>query len=238
MFLIALKLFLLSYHFNYFQVGSSLLDQALVGLQSLFNSISEKVFGPSRNEQSRLEEQIRNEDSEVREILRSLGYKDFSENKSTSESPNEPEGSGDDRLDQDDSGNENDVNRQSVQENIEQIRNTMELENKEVSSEKNYDGTDDDGNKDDMKEFVVEGDENNEDEENIAEDEKIEENNEDDGNDGEREEEEQGGSQNPEGQEIEEVVGMKFEQGKEVKVPKSESFGCKIFYRGIEDKMR
>ena len=27
-------------------------------------------------------------------------------------------------------------------------------------------------------------------------------------------------------------------QGKEVKVPKSESFGCKIFYRGIEDKMR
>ena len=27
-------------------------------------------------------------------------------------------------------------------------------------------------------------------------------------------------------------------QGNEVKVPKSESFGCKIFYRGIEDKMR
>ena len=27
-------------------------------------------------------------------------------------------------------------------------------------------------------------------------------------------------------------------EGNEVKVPKSESFGCKIFYRGIEDKMR
>lgn len=27
-------------------------------------------------------------------------------------------------------------------------------------------------------------------------------------------------------------------QGNKVKVPKSESFGCKIFYRGIEDKMR
>jgi peroxiredoxin len=27
-------------------------------------------------------------------------------------------------------------------------------------------------------------------------------------------------------------------KGNEVKVPKSESFGCKIFYRGIEDKMR
>ena len=27
-------------------------------------------------------------------------------------------------------------------------------------------------------------------------------------------------------------------EGNEVKVPKSESFGCKIFYRGIEDKMK
>ena len=27
-------------------------------------------------------------------------------------------------------------------------------------------------------------------------------------------------------------------KGNEVQVPKSESFGCKIFYRGIEDKMR
>ena len=27
-------------------------------------------------------------------------------------------------------------------------------------------------------------------------------------------------------------------QGNNVKVPKSESFGCKIFYRGIVDKMR
>jgi peroxiredoxin len=27
-------------------------------------------------------------------------------------------------------------------------------------------------------------------------------------------------------------------EGNEVKVPKSESFGCKIFYRGVEDKMK